>query len=838
MASGLSEDADQNWRGGASGAVTTLAIMVAVLVLEGQLGLLSFALRRAIVIAMLAAIAVPSLVRGGRWRIVRWAGAIAALVLLGRALSVPMSLVGFLVVLAVMEAGVNPTTRATRLTSVAIPACLFHVGFRFAFDLAPQIAAIMEAVARCAGTYTNHIRGFDERLSFAALGGPPVGLAMLYLVWSWRLAGGTWRIIAAVVVPLGWFALLPAVTPDVAAGPIAAFARGAWHGVFWLAVAVVIDGVGPRRPGAAVSRIRERTAAAPSRPWLPLTAACVAAALAGICLVGTGLIGPAAGRSIRVHNYGSLDWDRPVFGQFGAFSSGMFGLLPVYCRAEGYEFDVIEHFQGTASGETPGSRKGSHAASQRTDAVSTKAHTHAPSISTFEAGGVTPIGHAARGSSAPIRAIIGSAGASAAAAAPSTKVASRPTDTIEPADLDKTQILILINSPKLWDDGQRRLVLDFVARGGSLLVLGDHTDVFGLMRGFNSLLDPLGIRFRFDSAYKVRETWRGCQAAASDAVAGGWDDENPGVAVGASLELSGNARPLLVGRYAFSDAGMRENTMGSFLGNYHYDRGERLGDVVLVATVTHGRGRIVVWGDTSAFQGGLSSNYRKVVGPMLAWLSRPASWTERPFVRIAGAVGLLAALLWCWIVAAPPKQIAAIAVSLLVGLAIPWALSLPNLDARPHVGRDSFLIDRSHMEAAEHYEAKVNPIGPLYTNLLRCGFRVLDMDDWDSAAIGRARGVAFVAPQKSFRHGEVADLLRAEEDGAIVILATGQPDSAGSRRSSKPMAWASRHGRWERSRPPSQWPAGVSANGDLGSWMPGRSSRPMRPTRLSSPASR
>ena len=44
--------------------------------------------------------------------------------------------------------------------------------------------------------------------------------------------------------------------------------------------------------------------------------------------------------------------------------------------------------------------------------------------------------------------------------------------------------------------------------------------------------------------------------------------------------------------------------MGSFLGNYHYDEGERLGDVVLVATATHGRGRVVVWGDTSAFQGG------------------------------------------------------------------------------------------------------------------------------------------------------------------------------------------------------------------------------------------
>ena len=192
---------------------------------------------------------------------------------------------------------------------------------------------------------------------------------------------------------------------------------------------------------------------------------------------------------------------------------------------------------------------------------------------------------------------------------------------------------------------------------------GDHTDVFGLMRGFNSLLGPLGIRFRFDSAMKARETWRGCQAAAPDAIAWGWDDENPGVAVGASLELSGSARPLLVGRYGFSDNGVRENVMGSFLGNYHYDKGERLGDVVLAATTTYGHGRIVVWGDTSAFQG--VSQLPTVVGPMLAWMSRPAAWTERPPFRIAAAIGLLAAIVWLWVVPARPCETAVIAASLL-----------------------------------------------------------------------------------------------------------------------------------------------------------------------------
>ena len=68
----------------------------------------------------------------------------------------------------------------------------------------------------------------------------------------------------------------------------------------------------------------------------------IAAAFGGVCLVGTTFLTSPSSRSIRVFNRGGLDWDRPVYGQFGPFSGGMFGLLPVYCRAEGYEFGIID----------------------------------------------------------------------------------------------------------------------------------------------------------------------------------------------------------------------------------------------------------------------------------------------------------------------------------------------------------------------------------------------------------------------------------------------------------------------------------------------------------------
>jgi hypothetical protein len=92
-----------------------------------------------------------------------------------------------------------------------------------------------------------------------------------------------------------------------------------------------------------------------------------------------------------------------------------------------------------------------------------------------------------------------------------------------------------------------------------------------------------------------------------------------------------------------------------------HDQGERLGDVVLVATTTYVWGRVVVWGDTSAFQD-VSTYYPEVVSTMMAWPSRPATWTGRPTVRVIAAPGLIAVLVWLWTIRATTAQMAVVAV--------------------------------------------------------------------------------------------------------------------------------------------------------------------------------
>ncbi len=665
-----------------------VAVAAGLLFLDGQLGPISFSLRRVISSAILAIVILAVFRPWGRLASTLVLCIAVAFVAVSPMLS--LALLGY--VLAVAIVAENDTSGMSRLAPGLSQTCFSYIGISFLFHLLPQSRLLAHALSAAAYGYVRVTTGTVHHLSPTALGGPAILFLMLYLLWRWRLSGSWVRLLGVIFVPAAWFLLLPLVIPPAAAGPVPIFTRGASYGVFWVACAAFIDAMASGTEAGQYSSFR-----AYRRPRSFMIGAAVASLLIGATLVGVVAPGVPAKRSVLVHNRGGLDWDRPIFGKFGAFSGGMFGLFPVYARANGYRFEVLDQ------------------------------------------------------------------------------------DSIKPEDLLGFQSLVLINSPKEWKGKELQTVRDFVARGGGLLILGDHTDVFGLMKGFNSLLDGFGIHFQFDSAYHARSTWRGCLSTAPDAVASSWDTELPSVAIGASLKLRGWARPLLYGRYAHSDLGSRMNVIGSFLGNYTYDQSEELGDMVLVASATYGRGRVIVLGDTSPFQGGLGHSFPRTVGPLLGLLSRPTNVLERPLMRTIVAALFLAILLISWIRRLDGRAIATIVAVLFLSVAGALGASRYQLQSRISINSDCFLIDKSHLPAVGHYGARVNPSWTLDTNLLRSGLRVAELDKWDRAALAKAKGVAFIAPQRAFTRGEVEDLLRFEEAGGVSLIAVGYPDASASR---------------------------------------------------------
>ena len=349
-------------------------------------------------------------------------------------------------------------------------------------------------------------------------------------------------------------------------------------------------------------------------------------------------------------------------------------------------------------------------------------------------------------------------------------------DAIAASDLIDINVLILINSSREWEQTDRTVIFDFVRRGGSLLVLGDHTDVFGLQESFNQLLGETGISIRFDSAYHGRSSWKQCMVASSGALESRWEIDDPGISIGASLSTEGWARPLLTGRYGFSDTGVRENHVGSYLGNYSFDDGERLGDLHLVAQRNLGLGRIVVFGDTSTFQGGLSTRIDQTVAPLFNYLCRPAAYSERNHVRVMTG-SLVVGLCLVLLLVRPDSHLPLLLGStLFLTFGFGQGLAASNQSFQHPIDRSTVLIGSCQMNRVGHYHLSLNAIGSLYSSMLKSGFRVAELKHWDDEKINDSRAICFVAPQRAFSDRQVDSLHEYQKQGGVVVLAAGFED--------------------------------------------------------------
>ena len=195
-------------------------------------------------------------------------------------------------------------------------------------------------------------------------------------------------------------------------------------------------------------------------------------------------------------------------------------------------------------------------------------------------------------------------------------------DSITSKMLETASLAIFINPTRCLSGSEVEALRSFVTAGGGMLVLGDHTDIAGSRGALNSVLAFTNIRFNFDSAVALRKFWRGCLEIRTHPVTRGIDDEvSLQIATGASLAIASPAEPIVLGKYGFADRGDSSNGgFKAFLGNLTHEPCERLGDVVLVAAQRLGRGRVLVFGDTSPFQNGSLPITWRLVENSIGWL--------------------------------------------------------------------------------------------------------------------------------------------------------------------------------------------------------------------------
>jgi len=293
---------------------------------------------------------------------------------------------------------------------------------------------------------------------------------------------------------------------------------------------------------------------------------------------------------------------------------------------------------------------------------------------------------------------------------------------------------------------------------------------------FNDALYPTSIRVRFDCAQWAVGGWLECYETPAHPTTLGYRPERNdlGVVIGASLAGRWPARPLIVGRWGWSDRG-DEGSPRALIGNDRYDAGERLGDVWLAAQQRLGKGKVIVFGDTSPLTNGINIGCHAFTSSLLAYLaggrSEPSPWRE--------LVGLLAAAAAavCLLVRATPLRAAvvALAAALALGICTESTHRAGTLLADGSARQPNFVayIDASHLEAYSPEALRDDGLMGLEYTLMRSGFLTLALSDFQPDALQKASLLVSVAPSRPFSVAEREAVRDFVEGGGIFICTAG-----------------------------------------------------------------
>lgn len=359
----------------------------------------------------------------------------------------------------------------------------------------------------------------------------------------------------------------------------------------------------------------------------------------------------------------------------------------------------------------------------------------------------------------------------------------RKCDAVTDAALEGADVLLVACPVADWTEEEKECVRQYVRQGGSLLTVSTPSMPMADRRSdFYEILEETGLRPRMDVVVPPAQQWEYAIAETTHPTAIGVKDEGRhgplGFAASSSVDTPWPAVPIVVGRYGWSDPGSE----AYWKDVYRFERGERLGDMVLAAEARMGKGCVIVLGDARGFVNqGISGAY-PFTGRLLAYLADgaggPGAWL-RQLLGLLGA-GTLVVLLFRH---PRPESIgAASAVFLLSYLVCSGYVHTRGRVLPEETGagpKRLAYIDASHGEPYSDIPWMNEGIDGLKLALMRDGYLPLMLRDFTEERLTKAGLLILIGPHRPFTQAERHALKKFLEGGGTAVCTVGSEDIHG-----------------------------------------------------------
>jgi hypothetical protein len=347
---------------------------------------------------------------------------------------------------------------------------------------------------------------------------------------------------------------------------------------------------------------------------------------------------------------------------------------------------------------------------------------------------------------------------------------------LSPEDLGQADILVLIHPDQPWSKEGLDRVWQFVRDGGAVLLVAEpHVYDGEYASSFNQFLEPTSMRVRFDVAVAGAAFWQHShEPVAHPAVIGiGHQRDRFGMGEASSIDIRWPARPILVGRWGWSDPGSDAVLTEVF----RLEEGEKLGDLVLAAEQRVGRGTVAVLADATGIKNeGISQAY-PFVGRLLGHLANPAGNPQVGWRQVLAVVAsLMLAVLLAW--QPDPRRLAAVAVLMAVAMigcqTLTGARARILPDGRRHKAYNNVAyIDDAHLGTFSDMAWAYDGIVSLKLNLMRNGYLPLMAPDLRDDRLERADLLVSVGPARHYSGAERSAVARFVHGGGTLISTVG-----------------------------------------------------------------